>query len=467
VAPISPVSDPNTSTAQNYDDQMSELCDCAKPDGESQYKQLRTFFIRSLGPTYADLDIVQLARLYPLNKTSTMKKGHPPMNDSLYTYNISHKVIRLSDRPQAVVIITVVEFRSANLTQGGSGFQTFVQSSSTTEECPYKDFFNGTYVICCYIRENNSSINIELQHADFSMFKGYRPISKRHIWNRLLTNITYLSPIYAADDTCREKRFSGNASNGYWVKLQQKWNWVIDACVMPFFSYQQLYECTQHKYEGNVQLIGDSHIRYLFYYLVQMSDKQPHLIKRQNKTINMEDGNFTLAWADTIDTHRKALQAYVSRATGSSRLLILDNGPWEMMQRGYVNHIRRFDTIVTMLRNILEKLPNTSIVWQESPTLPEFVYNKDIGSGNFVQNNYMIMSMNYNACSQLKNIGVHCIPSFHMAYPWYTQLPERCGGTHILCRKNDYQVENFIGFSAVHYMLHTVCYQGQRIQTKN
>ena len=96
--------------------------------------------------------------------------------------------------------------------------------------------------------------------------------------------------------------------------------------------------------------------------------------------------------------------------------------------------------------------------------LPEGMYDKDKSNGKFVRNNYMIMSTNYYTCSLLKPIGIECIPSFHMAHPWYRELPQKCGGTHILCQKNDYEVESFIGFSAAHYMLHTMC--SQELHTK-
>jgi len=188
-----------------------------------------------------------------------------------------------------------------------------------------------------------------------------------------------------------------------------------------------------------------------------MSHVGPNLPVIQKDQRNMKYGIFKLVWTDNVDKHRDSLTRYLSNSSCSKQLLILDNGAWDMMQRGYVKHLVGFPTIISTLRNLLYKFPNTSVVWQQNPTLPETRFDKDLLKGHFVRNNYMVMSLNYNMCSQLEPIGIHCVPSFHMAHPWYSELPEQCGGTHILCPKNKYEMENFVGFAASQYLLQLVC----------
>jgi len=57
--------------AQRNEYQVPKVCDCARPDGRTQYEQLRKWIIRSLGLKHSDLPIEELAMLYDNNNNTT------------------------------------------------------------------------------------------------------------------------------------------------------------------------------------------------------------------------------------------------------------------------------------------------------------------------------------------------------------------------------------------------------------
>ena len=68
------------------------------------------------------------------------------------------------------IIIQILETERGNPTSGGSSF-TFLQTTAQTKSfCPVIDFFNGTYLVKCFIHANNTNIQGEVNFVNFTGF---------------------------------------------------------------------------------------------------------------------------------------------------------------------------------------------------------------------------------------------------------------------------------------------------------
>ena len=58
-------------------------------------------------------------------------------------------------------------------TWGGSSFRTELFGDNSRVMCPYKDYFNGTYLICCDVVEQTSIVKLIHEHFNFSAYEAY------------------------------------------------------------------------------------------------------------------------------------------------------------------------------------------------------------------------------------------------------------------------------------------------------
>ena len=75
-----------------------------------------------------------------------------------------------SDAGGYIVQIHIQETQSGVPTWGGSSFRTELFGNNSRVMCPYRDFFNGTYLICCDVVEPNSLVKLIHEHYNFSAF---------------------------------------------------------------------------------------------------------------------------------------------------------------------------------------------------------------------------------------------------------------------------------------------------------
>ena len=134
---------------------------CPKLDGKSEFQQLRTMIKMAIHKhNLMNTTFLQMIRMF----NSTVRNPYArltaeDMAPQQYNYAIDMHLTKLPLQKMYMAIIHVKEKRKNKLTEGGSAFRTSVVGPSTVSRCPYKDFFNGSYLICCEIREKMSEIN--------------------------------------------------------------------------------------------------------------------------------------------------------------------------------------------------------------------------------------------------------------------------------------------------------------------
>ena len=84
------------------------------------------------------------------------------------TYNVAY----VPTKSHQSVLLRVSERYRGNLTDGGSGFHASLRGRHSELMCPVKDHFNGDYMVCCPIVEDNSVVEIIQTYVDFAAFSG-------------------------------------------------------------------------------------------------------------------------------------------------------------------------------------------------------------------------------------------------------------------------------------------------------
>ena len=144
------------------------------------------------------------------------------------------------------------------------GLLHLVQGPSTIATCPYQDHFNGSYNICCPVRENLSHISIKLQFLNFSMFTSHNRLMDKFIYNLTVANVGRIICVNEVSSyCCFDKENTSMVNDGYWLLVNGSWTWAVGSCIMPFMRRKPTARCLDKTYGGGIKLIGDSHVRFL------------------------------------------------------------------------------------------------------------------------------------------------------------------------------------------------------------
>ena len=84
-------------------------------------------------------------------------------------------------------------YADGSATQGGSSFRIQAVGSgqytqhthtgrlsnySTNVMCPYRDYFNGTYLFCCTIHTRTTHVTVNMTHTEFGAYNGEQSVTK-------------------------------------------------------------------------------------------------------------------------------------------------------------------------------------------------------------------------------------------------------------------------------------------------
>ena len=69
--------------------------------------------------------------------------------------------------------VVIQETVQNEFTSGGSSFRTEVNGENSKVLCPYRDYFNGTYLICCDVVEQHTVVTLMHEHFNFSAYEAY------------------------------------------------------------------------------------------------------------------------------------------------------------------------------------------------------------------------------------------------------------------------------------------------------
>ena len=352
--------------------------------------------------------------------------------------------------------------------------------------CPYRDYFNGTYLLCCNVVEDYSVLTILHEYSNFAAYEVYAPTnnqrSKRNatiIWQEPLTvpkhySTIDASPIITSSDTSYGQsenceRVDYGHTNGHWIKRDEMWKWVVDGCRFLYMRTVDVQECFYSRYFNEFYAFGDYHIRNLFYYIIK--ELAPTFDQFYPIHNNIDINKFHFKWSTTTYVLEDFLEDFLislddgvnnngtlgGRKTNfeaefyEQKLLIFDLGIWPILSRPIADYVLAIDNIAIVLKKIVDR--GTTVVFQDTPATPNNTYTNKPNPSN-----QLYAALNYFACTKLKAVGVHCAPNWRYTMPWINDLV--CTSkTQTMCFDDDTQSFKVTppGHVTTQYILSTAC----------
>ena len=132
---------------------------------------------------YYSCDIVELKQFHYLTRNYAIKfasKRYAPLWE-----DYKHSVVTYCARDRNGIVIVIDELKREKATHGGSSFRIKAVSSSLFETCSFNDYFNGTYVVFCFLdRIECTNITIHLMYVDYMAYTHMTHPQNKLLWNK-------------------------------------------------------------------------------------------------------------------------------------------------------------------------------------------------------------------------------------------------------------------------------------------
>ena len=383
-----------------------------------------------------------------------------------YQYNFIPHVPTIKQNMKYEVISFDIEEHLASIsTKGGSTFHIVVEGPDTRGMCKYWDYFNGVYSVCCpVVSDTENVVKVVLMNVDFHSYKLHYSL------HRLLSVLNFSTG--STDNNISE--FSViTISSGvqiynitllgdfamntvYWQLFktsQQTSSWVRKHSIGDSpkqMAADEITKCFKEKYT-NIYFIGDSHIRYVYFYtkiLLGMKVDTP----KHTKVDSFENVHFQFVdYTVQLVTHLR--NTFTELKTGDKVLLFISTGNWNMNYHTPTSYIKDVCGVITQLDKYMRKY-NLTVIWQDMPPVPRSVehvmgFNKKVK----LSNSFMAAAVNDLIGYHLRHMGIHVVSIFGLARPFTEE--DVCRG-HYLCIKDSATVRGDVGLEAFQQLFRSV-----------
>ena len=217
----------------------------------------------------------QLNSLIGYQQSPTRNSGYYA---DFYQYSVSTSEVEVGDYMGVLKIIIKESYTSGLISDGGSSLRVELYSNASKMVCPVRDYSNGTYLSCCTTDMSTMptiyTVDIYLQFIKLQSFERLKSQNKL-IWHKTFANTkrmvngnsTSIGPQYSNCSNLSEL----NLSTGYWLTVDNSYRYVLpdQSCVVPPVMVEEFRGCIDAQYAGGIHVMGDSHMRYLFQYIMQ------------------------------------------------------------------------------------------------------------------------------------------------------------------------------------------------------
>ena len=271
-----------------------------------------------------------------------------------YKYDVKYSEQYLNSNLLLVKLIITQTHANSSVNVAGSNFRVEISSAQTGQVCGVKDFNNGTYLSCCqvglyanYMYDYKISI-----YAQFVNFNAYTMLvsNSQLIWSGHITSkAADTSDIGVITDPFqtignRVCNFTeAEWLQGFWAldsKLISQYVISHKRCNLPQIADQEFSKCVYSKYNGSFTLIGDSHMRGLYYYLVNATTGVYTHTEARNIDMNYHEMHFK--WITVCEVLVQKMKTYVDGILEANvhhphqqHLLVFDILAWDLMRNRY------------------------------------------------------------------------------------------------------------------------------------
>ena len=324
--------------------------DCPRMSGQEELRQLAMFWMRYIG--------LETRGRYTMEHLATIVSGLYVDNPALFSkpvplkYQFQRDVVHNNDE---IVMRIIVKETTADgwPTTGGSSFRAQTKGASSRAMCPYRDYFNGTYLICCNVVEDMAEVSIIHEYGNFSAFEAYAETDKQEskrneteIWREVLTlpkhySLTNYAPIinngtasYGTATDCEKVNY-GN-SNGHWILIDDMWKWVVEGCKFQYMRTVDTQECFSNRYQKRIFVFGDYHVRNFYYYLMRELD--PDLKDHDKAHHDIQMGDYQYKWCTSTYVLEDYLEDFVLNLQEDGSYNGTDGGRRENFHFNIIRH---------------------------------------------------------------------------------------------------------------------------------
>ena len=409
-----------------------------------------------------------------------------------FEYDINQIGVRTNIDGNQVAMFHVKEYRRDAPTQGGASFKITVRGEHTRASCSYKDLFNGSYLVCCVLREYRNVIWITLKNVNFLAYRLF------YSHNRVIGKFTVLSSrpnvdrygkLIPEDEFLRyegptRNRIACYRDPEYWLKnADHDWRYVRNNKLLKHMTRTKVNECIDNKYNGQLIVNGDSHIRFEYFYInmkIRGFKKGPEyqkiknvktdfLVVIQNSSFHMSTYEYWflkhLTWfhmnhpqtikhmyeTNNYSSYENNEPYFVEPVSDERKaLLLLDSGTWDLAFNNSAVYISNFYNIKEMLGKLKEQ-NNYEMIWQNIPAWGQLMEH----NGYRHTNTYVNAALNAWQASQLRTLGIPIINFWKMSLPFQDCCVDPCS-CHYLCQ-HDGKWIGYPGAEAAYDFLLTMC----------
>ena len=330
---------------------------CPEASGRQEYLQ----FLKILS-SKADLpyDAGLLAILYRIKAVPHTENFNESLLETSFNINYTETTLPNQNRLFRIII------QSSNTTRGGGNFRIFANSDHVSQLCPVKDYFNGTYLSCCEIRDDlikeDFTLSVNEEYANFEAYDHHMGNS-RIIWNETVSTKTksksklqnlYTSKIIHSRvssnfaDTSKSLQSSKvpnilpcknvtslDMTKGIWFRTNTTahYNRYIlphqsyGYCMFSLMATEDIRSCIHKRYSYSITMMGDSHMRYSFYkFLKLVLDRDQYKISHSHQRVQ----KIKLYWVPKCYELVERLTRLLNTKSSPHNLIILDTGVWDL-----------------------------------------------------------------------------------------------------------------------------------------
>ena len=465
------------------------FCDCPAVDGETELDQLRRYWALSGGLTSFEEDETSMEDLatiaYKLNLYGDIQNISAVDQLEEYDYHVSEPHKSFNKQGYEVMKVLIHERWQDEYTRGGATLKIIMRGIHARNACGYRDFFNGTYLACCILRENVNTVDIYVMNVNFLAYQLYysmnhlissfsvecnRPsiatngeIHNPDVFQKFHDDIMSMQGKKEEDDEERQIVEQCSNDDGYWQMYigRQSWRYVREGQYTTHLTTKDVNKCFHEKFSDNVLFVGDSHMRTAYLYVlheIRRYREVGDLYNDNTEDFVMRAENQTYIRSTYEDTLKDRLQTILLNVTDhpedfpENTLLVLNSGCWDLAFDSAVDYILGFQDIIELIDE-LQYTGRFTIVWLEIPPWPHTLEHH---FGRHL-NSYIIGAINAWVVDQLRYIGIYTVSMWQYTLAFEDAWTEICT-VHYLCPVDVMESAGDQGKEVVQDILRYACY---------
>ena len=229
------------------------------------------------------LEVLQLKQYFAMNSEKFFEKFNTPTSPNAKSFHVHN--VTVTDCCVSFMISEYSVQASEIPSVGGSSFLIVITSEHHLATCSITDHFNGQYIVNCPLFDFCVDITAEASYINFGAFYEQKYTASLVFWTQKFCK----SQFHIANESYR---LLDDYIGWYRPTKSEPWSWVtITNKFLHKISKEKLHDCLQ-SVKSPVFFTGDSHLRYLFYALMDLFADLPPEMARTKIRYSIDYKNF-------------------------------------------------------------------------------------------------------------------------------------------------------------------------------